>query len=344
MRIEKLSAADAAGARRWESYVAGCPQATFFHRLGWQRVIEGVFGHATHYLQAIRDDGSVAGVLPLAHVRSRLFGKSLIGLPFASYGGVAADDLATRLLLEDEAVALATRLGVDHLELRNLTPRVGWPTQDLYVAFKMPIPAELDDRMLAIPQKRRNLVRKAIKMGLHAVRDDSVDAFFPVFAANARDHGTPALPKRFFQCLVDVFGADCRILSVADGNGRRVSSILCFFHRGEVLAYYAGEIPEARRMAANDLKYWEVMKWAQASGCTAFDIGRSKQGTGSYDFKSLWGFTPHPLHYQYALLHGQPIPQNNPTNPKYRMLIAAWQKLPLPVANTIGPWLVRSLG
>jgi FemAB-related protein (PEP-CTERM system-associated) len=234
---------------------------------------------------------------------------------------------------------------VDHLELRNVEcQQPEWPTQDLYVAFKRDIPAALDDKMLAIPQKRRNMVRKALKAGLRAVPDDTVEHFFPVFATNARDHGTPTLPKRYFEQLQTEFGEDCRILSIYTSTHVCISSILCFFHKDEVLAYYAGERPQARGTAANDLKYWEVMKWAQSRGCTRFDLGRSKKGSGSFDFKRLWGFEPMQLHYQYRLFKRETIPQNNPNNPRYRMLIQAWQRLPLPVANTIGPWLVRGLG
>jgi FemAB-related protein (PEP-CTERM system-associated) len=343
-RVQRLALGDNPARERWDRFVAECPQGTFFHRSGWQGLIEQVFGHRTHFLYTERD-GNITGVLPLAQVRSWLFGHALIGLPFASYGGIAAQDAAARTTLETEARRLAEELGVDYLELRNVEPQQpGWPTQDLYVAFKMPIPAVLDDKMLCIPQKRRNMVRKALKLGLHAVPDDSVENFFPVFAANARDHGTPTLPRKYFDALKSTFGTDCSIMSIHDAAGRCISAIMCFFHKGEVLAYYAGELPEARGMAANDLKYWEVMKWAAARGCTRFDIGRSKRGTGSFDFKKLWGFEPVPLHYQYALTRRDAIPQNNPTNPKYRLLIKTWQQLPLPVANRIGPMIVRSLG
>lgn len=343
LQIHRLALGDAALAKRWDAFVHVCPEAGFFHRAGWQAVIADVFGHATHYLCA-EHAGVIVGVLPLAEVRSRLFGHALTSLPFASVAGIAAVGDTARLALQQEAAALARRLGVEHLELRNATPQQAWPTLDLYVDFRMPIPPVLDDKMLAIPQKRRNMVRKAVKLGLRAVPDDSVERFFPVFARNARDHGTPTLPKRYFESLLTRFGPDCRILSIDDAQGRCISSILCFFHGGVVMAYYAGETPEARGTAANDLKYWEVMKWARASDCTHFDIGRSKKGTGSYEFKRLWGFEPHPLHYQYLLLQRDAIPQNNPTNPKYRLLIAAWQRLPMPVANWLGPHLVRSLG
>lgn len=343
MRVEPLNSADRAAVARWESFVRDCPEGTFFHRAGWQTVIQGSFGHDTHYLQALEGE-QLLGVLPLAHIRSRLFGNSLTSLPFASYGGIAASTDEARRALQEAAVALARRLGVDHLELRNSQPQQDWPTQDLYVAFKLRIPAVLDERMLCIPQKRRNMVRKALKLGLRPVVGDTLDNFFPVFAENARDHGTPTLPRHYFVALLRTFGEDCGILSVHDEAGLCLSSILCFFHKGEVLAYYAGERPKARGTAANDLKYWSVMQWAQQRGCDTFDLGRSKKGTGSFEFKRLWGFEPVQLHYQYQLLRRDTVPQNNPTNPKYRLLIGAWQRLPLAVANRVGPWVVRSLG
>lgn len=344
LTVNRLLPGDEDARQKWTEYVQTADGASFFHRVEWQDVLTKAFGHRPHYLYATRD-GLTVGVLPMAEVRSRLFGRSLSSLPFATEAGILSTDAAARRSLEGEAQRLARDLGVRHLELRNATTQQeGWPVQDLYVDFRMPIPAELDDRMRAIPQKRRNMVRKAIKLGLRSVADDSVERFYPVFARNARDHGTPTLPRHYFELLVSLFGRDCRILSVDDEQGRCVSSIMCFFHRDSVMAYYAGETPWARGTAANDFKYWEVMKWARAAGYTVFDIGRSKRGTGSFEFKRTWGFEPHALHYQYYLLQGQRIPQNNPSNPKYRLLISAWQKLPMPVANWLGPRLVGSLG
>lgn len=344
LAIRRLVPGDAAAMQRWAEFVRRCPESSFFHRVEWASILADSFGHRPHYLFAERE-GEVAGVLPMAEVRSRLFGHSLSSLPFATTAGIAAADEEARLALQASAESLARELGVSHLELRNPTPQqAGWPVQDLYVDFRMDIPAVLDDKMLAIPQKRRNMVRKALKLGLRPVCNDTVERFFPVFARNARDHGTPTLPRSYFDELTRRFGSDCRILSVDDASGQCISSILCFFHRQDVMAYYAGETPAAKGTAANDLKYWEVMKWARADGYTRFDIGRSKRGTGSFEFKRTWGFEPHALHYQYRLIRRSEIPQNNPSNPKYRLLIAAWQRLPMPVANWLGPKLVRSLG
>lgn len=313
--------------------------------MAWQSIIRDVFRHDTHYLYAESADGQICGVLPLAHISSLLFGKSLSSLPFASYGGVVAnsDDVADAL--EQEASSLARSLGVAYLELRQQRRRsLARPEQDLYVTFKLPIPSPLDERMLCIPQKRRNMVRKAMKLGLQPRDCDTVERFYPVFSENARNHGTPVLPERYFHALQKAFGHDCEIISVEDAHGRCVSSIMCFYFKHEVLAYYAGESVAARNTAANDLKYWAVMKRAAERGCTVFDLGRSKKGTGSYEFKRLWGFVPHQLHYEYDLISRDSIPQNNPMNRKYRLLIAGWKRLPLPAAELLGPMLVRNLG
>lgn len=345
LRIKRLLADDASTAARWDAFVMANAQSSFFHRAGWQAVIRDSFGHETYFLFAESTAGDIVGVLPLAHISSLLFGKSLIGLPFAAYGGVAADDSVAADALEQAASRLARELGTDYLELRNQSLRhENWPTQDLYVTFKRQIPAVLDDKMLSIPQKRRNMVRKALKLGLHAVVDDSLDNFYPVFSENARNHGTPVLPARYFRRLKQEFGADCEIQSVHNAEGRCISSILCFYFKGEVLAYYAGESLAARNTAANDLKYWSLMCRAAQRGCQVFDLGRSKKGTGSFEFKRLWEFEPHQLHYQYDLITRDSIPQNNPMNKKYRLLIAGWKRLPLPVAELLGPMLVRNLG
>lgn len=343
--IKRLDAGDADAAARWDAFVDASPEASFFHLAGWQQVIRQSFRHDTYFLYAESGVGDILGLLPLAHISSWLFGKSLTGLPFGVYGGVVAGDAGIAEALEQEASRLARALGVDYLELRNQQRRHGdWPTQELYVTFKLKIPAVLDDKMLCIPQKRRNMVRKAEKLGLRAVVDDSVENFYPVFSENARNHGTPVLQQQYFRELKQVFGARCEILSIHDQDGRCISSILCFYFKQEVLAYYAGESVAARNTAANDLKYWSVMKRAAERGCAVFDLGRSKKGTGSFEFKRLWGFEPQQLHYQYDLITRDSIPQNNPMNKKYRLFIEAWKRLPLPVAELLGPLLVRNLG
>jgi FemAB-related protein (PEP-CTERM system-associated) len=344
LKIRHLDVADTATAVRWDEFVLCCPEATFFHRSAWQKIIHVVFRHPTHFLYA-EDDGGIRGILPLAHVNSRLFGNSLVALPFAVYGGVAAVDAEAAVALENEAQALARKLDVDHLEFRNMNPRhADWPTQDLYVTFRKELLPDIDANMLAIPRKQRAMVRKGIKNGLVSGVDRNADRFFQLFADNVHRHGTPAMPKRYFEALLQVFGDDCEVLTVTGPDGQLLSSVLSFYFRDEVLPYYAGDDESARHLAANDFKYWELMRRACERGVRIFDYGRSKEGTGPYSFKKNWGFEPQRLHYEYCLYKRHAVPQNNPNNPKYKLLIAAWRRMPIGLANWLGPHIVRNLG
>jgi FemAB-related protein (PEP-CTERM system-associated) len=328
----------------WAAFVETSPEATFFHRIEWRELIEDVFRHRTHYLVAQRGE-SITGVLPLAQVRSRLFGHSLVSLPFAVYGGAAVSDEASRTGLHQAAAALARELGVDHLELRNRALREpGWPRQELYVSFRKEIAPDAEANLAAIPRKQRAMVRKGITRGLASEVDAGVSRFFDLYADNMHRHGTPPFSRRYFEALRSTFGAACEVMTVLSPTGKPVSSVLSFYFRDEVLPYYAGDLTDARDLAANDFKYWELMRRAGERGCRVFDYGRSKRESGSYSFKKNWGFVPEPLHYEYQLLKSESVPQNNPANPKYRAMIAVWQKLPRSLVNALGPMLVRNLG
>jgi FemAB-related protein (PEP-CTERM system-associated) len=320
------------------------PDATFFHRAGWRRIIEDVFGHECHYLLA-ECGNEVRGVLPLAEIRSRLFGHSLVSLPFCVYGGALASTPETEHALIDVASELGASKGVAYLELRNRRDvHPEWPRQSLYATFRKEIAVDVDANMQSIPRKQRAMVRKAIARGLRSEVDDTSDRFFALYADNVHRHGTPPLPKRYFAALKHEFGNDCEFMTIVDTTGKDVSAVLSFYFRGEVLPYYAGDTTRARELAANDFKYWELMRRACERGLRTFDFGRSKHGTGSFDFKKNWGFDATPLAYEYCLYKRREIPQNNPLNPKYRAFIALWRRLPLSLANSLGPLIVRNLG
>ncbi len=327
----------------WTTFTAGRPDATFFHRFEWRRLMCEALGFRDRYLMA-RRQGAVVGVLPLVEVRHLLFGSSLTSLPFCAYGGpLAADAQATKALV-DAAIGIGRQEGLQRVELRLLEPLdAACPRQSLYSTFRAPIADGLDD-LKGIPQKRRNVVRRAISLGLQANVGREADRFFELYAENARAHGTPALARRFFHELIAAFPNECDVLFVTDGSGRDLSAILNFYHRGEVMAYFAGEVGAARETNANDFKYWSLMRHARTRGCTQFDFGRSKADTGSFQFKRLWGFSPHQLHYEFPYLPAGAVPQNNPNNPKYQLAMRVWQKLPRAVVDRIGPPLACGLG
>ncbi|WP_219118248.1 FemAB family XrtA/PEP-CTERM system-associated protein, partial [Janthinobacterium sp. UMAB-56] len=316
---------------RWDAFVDTCTDATFFHRAGWQTIMEQGFHHDSHFLYA-QQDGRIAGVLPLAHVRSRLFGCSLVSLPFCVYGGIAGGSAAVRQALDRAAQALARRLGVGHLEYRwreeadngQESADASWLEKPLYATFRRPLHVDAEQNLLAIPRKQRAVVRKAMAAGLRSAVEHELDHFYPIYAASVHRLGTPVFARRHFSLLRAVFGAACEIVTVYDGQQAQ-ASVLLFYFRDEVLPYYAGGTPLARSTGANDFMYWEAMRRACARGYRLFDFGRSKQGTGAYDFKKNWGFKPQPLPYAYQLVRATALPEVNPLNPKYALFIRAWR-------------------
>lgn len=339
----RVVALQEAGSNLYEDYVNTHPQATFFHRLGWKNVIERVYPHECIYLVALRGERA-CGVLPLVHQRSLLFGRALISIPFGVYGGVLADDDAVAQALIDEAMRRGAELGVDYVEFRHRERhRADWPGKDLYVTFRKEISRDHDENLSAIPRKQRAMIRKGEKAGLDWRLTDTIEPFYSMYAESVRNLGTPVFARRYFQALKDEFAQDVEIL-VVEEQGTPVSAVMSFYHRDEVLPYYGGGTIRARAVKANDFMYWQVMRQSVDRGVRIFDYGRSKRDTGSYRFKKHWGFEPQPLDYEYGLVRADEMPDVSPANPKYRLFIAAWKRLPVPVSMAIGPWLARHLG
>ncbi|MFQ5467511.1 MAG: FemAB family XrtA/PEP-CTERM system-associated protein [Kiloniellaceae bacterium] len=335
---------DDAGVTAWDDFVHECPEATFFHLSGWRTVIERSFGHRCHFLVAA-SHGIIRGVLPLVHVKSALFGNSLISNGFCVYGGPAVTDDAAGAALDSAATRLAERLGVNHLEYRLRRPAHGnWACNpDLYVTFRKTIDPDPDKNLAAIPRKQRAMVRKGIKAGLRGEVDDGIERLYRVYAESVRNLGTPVFAHKYFRHLKETFGPGCEVLTITY-EGRPVASVMSFVFRDEIVPYYGGGTAQARQVAGNDFMYWEVMRRACERGLGVFDFGRSKRGTGAFAFKKHWGFEATPLYYEYKLVRGTEVPEINPTNPKYQLYIACWKRLPLPVANLIGPPIARALG
>lgn len=330
--------------QRWEQYVAARAEATFFHRFPWSRVLQRAFGHRAHFLLAERQ-GEVVGVLPLAEVRSRLFGHSLASLPFCVYGGVVADDEKVAVALREAACDLASSLAVDCLELRNRQPSAsGWPVKDLYYTFRKRIDADNDANLKAIPNRQRAMIRKAIKHGLQGEPVSGTGRFYRVYAESVRNLGTPVFSRRYLDILREEFAEDCRVLMIREG-GEDVAGVMSFYFRDEVLPYYGGSVARAREIrGCNHFMYWDLLRRSAEEGLTLFDFGRSKRDTGPFDFKKHWGFEPRPLPYEYYLVRAGEVPNVSPSNPKYALLVNTWRRLPLPVANLLGPPLARNLG
>ncbi len=327
----------------WNAFVLGRAEGTFFHRAEWSAVVRESFGHEPHYLLAERA-GALTAVLPLVEMRSLLFGSALVSTPFCVYGGILASDEQSHAALTAAACELAQRLRVDHLEMRSRArSHPAWPVKDLYVTFRRPIDADPDKNLQAIPRKQRAVVRKGIKEGLRAEIDRDASRHYRLYSESLRNLGTPVFARSYLDRLLQAFGDDCEVLTVAHASGP-VASCLSFYFRDEVLPYYGGGSQAARQLGGNDFLYWEIMERARQRGCRVFDFGRSKRGTGAFDFKRYWGFEPEPLHYEYFLVGATELPNLSPTNPKFERMIRLWRRLPVGVTQLLGPPLARHLG
>jgi len=328
---------------RWDAFVEATPKGTFFHLCGWKEVIETAFKHRTFYLLAERK-GAVTGVLPLTLVKTRLFGVRLISNAFCVEGGPIGADTASANALEKAAISLLQELRVPVLEFRGCTANQSdWRSlSDLYASFRKQIESSVERNLEAIPRKQRAMVRKGMRNGLRSEHDANVDRLYGVYGESVHSLGTPVFSKRYFELLLSIFAQRSDIVTIIS-EGEPVASVLNFYFRDAVLPYYGGGTADARRLAANDFMYWEVMRYACERGLRIFDFGRSKVGTGAYDLKRHWGFEPQPLVYQFFLAPGYSIPDLNPLNPKYRLLSALWKRLPRTVAMRLGPPIVRGL-
>jgi len=281
-------------------------------------------------------------VLPLFLVPTLPWGHSLVSAPQAVYGGPVADNADSLEALLHHAGALGERLGVRYIEFRNLTPLENLPAGDLYVTFRRAILPTADENMAAIPKNQRRSIRIGLKSGLTSEvgGDDLLDPFYDLYSTNVRNLGTPVFPRALFANLLAEFRSDCRILLVRR-EGRPVGAVLTFFFGEAVLPYYGGARREELRYAVNDFMYWSLLCYGMEHGYKVFDFGRSKRGSGSYDFKRHWGFEPTPLYYQYLLVRQRTLPDLSPRNPKFSLAIELWKRMPLWLSRRLGPALVR---
>jgi FemAB-related protein (PEP-CTERM system-associated) len=328
----------------WDRYVRSAPEATFFHQLGWRWLVERCFGHRAHYLVAKRDQG-ITGVLPLFEMKSLLFGHSLVSLPFAIGGGLAADDAETAGALLAEAKRLAAGLGVDYLELRSeKAADPGLLTKDLYVTFRSDLTEGEEASLKRMERKRRQMMNYAARAGFtwRVAGIEELPLFYRLFSQSMRHHGTPVYPRRFLEEILDRHPEQTHLFFVEQG-GRTVAGTLTILFRDVVMPFYAGGDPEHRPRGVDDFLYLAIMRWGRENGFRTFDFGRSKRGTGAYAFKARWGMEEVPLAYQYHLVKTRELPNISPANPKYQGLIGAWQRLPLALTQLLGPQIIRRI-
>lgn len=348
-RIRLVDLAGLEETRRISAFLADHAEATAFHRPEWLLAVAEATGNPALALVAESGD-QLLGYLPLTEVHSPIFGRLLASSGFAVGGGLLVAPGADAEAAFGAVVELAQSRSCPTIELRgghlpNVT--AGWSLKsEAHCGFVAPLAKDDEALLLAIPRKQRAEVRKSLEFDLTvSVGRAEADraAHYAVYAESVRNLGTPVFPRALFDAVLGGFGENADILTVSS-QGKPVASVLSLYHRGAVLPYWGGGTHAARRLRANDRMYYELMRHARGRGCDRFDFGRSKMGSGAYHFKRNWGFEPEPLTYAVWTAPGAAKRDANPNSAGNAALARIWQRLPLGLANLLGPLIARGLG
>ncbi len=332
------------GAAAWDAYVLAHPRGTFYHQIGWRRVIERAYGHPAFYLYTTRGE-ALTGVLPLFASGRKPFTTALVSVPVGVAGGVIASDEESARILREGARAVAEREKIPYVEYKS-EKRVFDDLKtkdDLYFGFEQELFGDREKQLALIPRKTRAVLRDAEKARLvGSYNRADLEPFLDLYALSLRNLGTPMFPRELFVACLEEFPKHCDFVSVREA-GRVIGVVMNFYFRDRMLPYFSGTLPDARDVGVNHFQYWFMLETGRDRGFRWFDFGRSKKDTGPFRFKELFGMTPVPLEYQYDLVLTDELPNVNPTNPKYARMIEAWKKLPVEVTRLIGPALSRRI-
>jgi FemAB-related protein (PEP-CTERM system-associated) len=332
--------------KAWDRFVEQHPLSTVAHLSVWGRIFERAYGHEPIYLSA-EDGGDLTGVLPLVRMRSRLFGHHLVSMPFLDYGGVVADPGSpAETALVKAATDLARRTGAQTVGLRQFHPMAaGPPAADDRVTMLLPL-TTVEAAWKALPSERRNRVRKGEKSGLSAAwkGGEALDDFYPVLAENMRDLGSPVHSRRFFTVMFEELGDLARLVLVRDREGRAVGGAVVLTFRDTIIVPgWVSSLRSAFALCPNFVLYWDVIRFGCANGYRVFDLGRSFTHAGTFEFKRQWGAAPHPLPWRWLDTNPGRCPPVDRDRARLSPLVEGWKRLPLPVANLVGPWIRRQV-
>ncbi len=329
---------------RWEAYLAGRPEATHCHRWGWKEVVEKCFGWQTFYLLA-EEEGEIRGLLPIVWQKSALFGSFLTSVPYLNAGGVLAESEVAKQALVAQAIVLARKTKARYLELRHRNdPALPLPTKTHKVAMILALTGDKEALWKALPHKVRTDIRKGMKSNLQPDFGglEFLDDFYEVFARNMRDLGTPVYTRRFFAEILRVFPEDTFICRVRHGDTTVAASFLIGY-QSTFEAVWSSSHYDFLNMRPNMFLYWSILCFASERGFRFFDFGRSTIGSGTHRFKKQWGTQDVPLFWVYWLPEGNSLPEMNPENPRYRLAIRLWQRIPVPITKMVGPPIAKRL-
>jgi len=301
----------------------------------------------TYYTGVIDEQGKFQGIAPLVFQKSILFGKYLTSMAYFNYGGLLTSNQKAFQMLFDEIMKLAKETGAGHIELRNRNELVSYENlrvKKSKVTMYLDLPRNEEILWNSFKSKLRSQIKRAQRehFEVRIGKDSELNSFYKVFSINMRDLGTPVYSKSFFRNVLTEFSKQAHIITLYK-DAQPIASALLFGFNDTVEVPWASSLYTFNKLGANMLLYWEMLKYAIENGYTKFDFGRSTIDSGTHRFKEQWGAKPQQLYWYYWLRKGNQLPELNPDNPKYKLAISVWQKLPVWLTRLVGPYIVKNL-
>ena len=340
----QLNHSDTIDVGEWQSFVDSVAHSTVYHHSAWCELIKSNFGHTPYYITCRKPDGVLCGVFPTVHLSSKLFGSFMVSMPYFNYGGPLSEHAAVDQMMLEYCAELGGNLECSHLEVRDTGARDSWLAKQHKVTMILPLPESNDILDKQLGTKVRAQVKRAAREDLEFShgREELLDDYYRVFSQNMRDLGTPVYDKQFFVSILEAF-PDHAHIAIVRHNKKPVAAGFVLGFRDKLEIPWASSLRKANPLGVNMFMYRQILRVAIEQGYTFFDFGRSSIGASTYKYKKQWGAVEHQLHWHYWLKDADELPELNPDNPKYKIAIRLWQCLPVAVANTIGPKLVRNL-
>ncbi len=313
--------------------------------LRWLLVLRDGLRQQPYLLEVDCDNGQ--SVLPLAYVKSSLFGRHLVSLPYLNSGGV--DQLQSknaRDKLISSAARLADRLDCNYLELRHETAvvhQVLSADNRGKVHMRLQLPESEEALWGALRSKLRSQVRKGLKEAFRVKWGSSelIPIFHGIFARRMHELGTPVYGRSLFKAIFRYLPQSAEMCCVSLGQ-RPVAAALLVHNDDSTAVLSASTLTAFNSCNANMVMYWHLLIRAIARGSREFDFGRSTEGSGTYQFKKQWGAIPSPAVWQYYVRRGTALDMR-PDNDKHRRRIEIWKRLPHWLTRCIGPMIVRGI-
>lgn len=330
---------------KWDDFVSNHPNGRIYHLSQWNELIRNNFRHSIKYI-VLENINSIEGILPLTEFKSLLFGRFSVSLPFINYGGPLINSSNHFSEIDNYLTEYQKQSDFDFIELRmDSSYETTLSVKQHKVTFLIELPDSSEELFNSFGSKIRSQIRRPLKENMYckAGSENLIHDFYKVYSINMRDLGTPALPKSFFRDVIKTFPEHISIVCVYTKNHKPIAASFLIQYKDVCEIPWASSLKKFNRFSPNMLLYWESFKIAIERRCKQFDMGRCSPDGGTYRFKQQWGAQEKPLFWYYVLPNSEGLPELNPNNPKYSLLIKTWKKLPSVITNCISPFIIRNI-